>query len=254
MAKTLEFPDDVRPDFQGFSPEAFAFLDGLRKNNDRGWFKERKDIYDREVRFAMECLLGEFAPGRGPSGLPVRGDPKRGMFRVHRDIRFSKEKLPYKTHAGAVLSRSGARGDPGIVYIHVEPGASFVSSGFYAPDRDFLNAWRARMAAHPDEFLAAVAAFTEGRGKYRLRHRGALKSMPRGFAEHAGGPVAEYLKWKHFLVGRSVTDRQAQSRKLIDIVRETAEAALPLLDYGWTVLETAYEDDPRRHMRTRDGT
>ena len=250
--QTLEFPDDIRPDFHGFSPQAFAFLDGLKKNNDRAWFRDRKETYDSEVKFAMECLLGEFSPARGPSPLPVRGDPKRGLFRVHRDVRFSKDKQPYKTHVGAVLTRSGGKGDPGLVYVHIEPGASFVSAGFYAPDREFLTAWRLRMAERPDEFLETVAPFTAPRARYTLRHRGALKTLPRGFAEHADSPVAEYLKWKHFLVSRPVTDRQAQSRALVDIVRETGAAAVPLLDYGWQVLETAYGDDPRRHMRSKE--
>lgn len=254
--KTLEFPDDIRPDFQGFSKDAFAFLEGLKKNNERPWFQEHKEIYDGDVKFAMECLLGEFSPARGPQSghgaLPVRGDPKRGIFRIYRDVRFSRDKQPYKTHVGAVLTRSGGKGDPGLVYVHVEPGASFVSAGFYAPDREFLTAWRHRMAADPEEFMDTVAPYTVPRARYTLRHRGALKTLPRGFAEHADSPVAEYLKWKHFLISRPVTDRQAQSRKLIDIVRETGDAAIPLLDYGWRVLETAYEDDPRRHMRTKE--
>ena len=250
MARTLDFPDDIRPDFQGFSPDAFAFFEGLKKNNDRAWFKARKALYDADVKFTMECLLGEFAADRRPAGFPLRGDPKRGMFRIYRDVRFSKDKSPYKTHAGAVLTRSGGKGDPGIVYIHIEPGESFLSAGFYSLDKEFLGAWRNRMAARPDEFLDLVAPFTRPRGKYFLRHRGALKTMPRGFQDHADSPVAEYLKWKHYLVGRKITDRQAQSRKLVDLIAELTEAALPFLNYGWDILETAYEDDPRRHMRS----
>lgn len=250
MAKTLEFPDDVRPDFQGFSQSAFDFFEALKRNNDRAWFTERKALYDAEVKFQMECLLGEFAPSRGPSPLPVRGDPKRGMFRIHRDVRFSRDKQPYKTHAGAVLSRTGGRGEAGIVYVHIEPGGCFVSSGFYAPDRDFLTAWRNRMARNPDGFLSVIAPFTGKRSRYVLRHRGALKTLPRGFSEHAESAVADYLKWKHFLISRPVTDRQAQGRQLVGIVRDTAEAAIPLLDYGWDIFETMLDDDPRRHMRT----
>jgi len=107
------------------------------------------------------------------------------------------------------------------------------------------------MAADPREFLDLVEPFTKPRGKYFLRHRGALKTMPRGFQEHAESPVADYIKWKHFLVGRKITDNQAQSRKLVDLIAELADAALPFLSYGWEIYETAYEDDPRRHMRTK---
>ena len=252
MTQKLEFPEDIRPDFKGFSQDAFKFLIGLRNNNDRVWFKARKDTYDTEVKFPMECLLGEFTPDRRPNGFPLRGDPKRGMFRIYRDVRFSKDKNPYKVHCGAVLTPSGAKGDPGIVYIHIEPGESFLSAGFYSLDREFLYAWRTRIASNPDEFMEVVAPFTKPDSKYFLRHRGALKTMPRGFQEHADSPAADYIKWKHFLVGLKVTDKQAQSRKLVDLVGELADITLPFLSYGWSILETAYEDDPRKHMRKKE--
>lgn len=252
MAKTLDFPDDVRPDFQGFAPEAFSFLEGLRKNNDRDWFKARKDIYDTEIKFTMECLLGEFTANRRPPDFPVLGDPKKGMFRIYRDVRFSKDKNPYKTHAGAVMTRSGGKGDPGIIYVHIEPGGSFLSAGFYSLDKEFLSAWRTRIATDPDRFFDLIEPFAKPRVKYFLRHRGALKTMPRGFQEYADSPVADYIKWKHFLIGRSLTDKQAQSRKLLDHIRDLADIAKPFLSFGWDIHETAYEDDPRRHMRTRE--
>ena len=252
MKKLLEFPDDVRPDFQGFSKEAFAFFEGLARNNERPWFQSRKELYDTEVKFAMECLLGEFSRAAGTGSFPVRGDPGRGMFRIYRDVRFSKDKSPYKTHAGAVMTRSGSKGEPGLVYVHIQPGQCFVSAGFYSPGKEFLHAWRRHIAEDPDAFLELIAPFGGARSRYVLGHRGALKTMPRGFQEHAGSPVAEYLKWKHFLVSRKVTDRQAQSRKLLSIIRELGEIATPFLEFGWTIHETAMEDDPRRHMRVRE--
>jgi uncharacterized protein (TIGR02453 family) len=252
MAKTLDFPDDVRPDFHGFPPSALSFLENLAKQNDRVWFKAHKDTYDNDLKFPMECLLGEFTTDRRPSGFPVRGDPKHGIFRIYRDVRFAKDKAPYKTHIGAVMTRSGGKGDPGLIYTHIEPGASFLSAGFYSLDKEFLAAWRARIVAEPDRFLEIIAPFAGPRGKYILRHRGALKTLPRGFSEFADSPVAEFLKWKHFLVGRPLTDRQVQSRKLVDHIRELADITAPFLEFGWDVLETAYEDDPRRHMRLKE--
>src|SRR5690606_4538295 len=151
MPRELIFPDDVRPDFEGFGPAAFKFLRGLKRNNERAWFQARKDIYERELRFPMECLVASFGPH---DRLPVRGDPKRAVFRIHRDVRFSNDKRPYKTHIGAVLSRSGGRGDPGVVYIHIEPGGCFVGAGFYRPDPAFLTAWRQEMVREPEAFLA----------------------------------------------------------------------------------------------------
>ena len=90
MSIKLEFPDDVRPDFTGFPASAFDFFTGLKENNDRTWFKARKDTYDTDVKFVMECLVSEFSANRRPKGFPVQGDPKRGMFRIYRDVRVCK--------------------------------------------------------------------------------------------------------------------------------------------------------------------
>jgi uncharacterized protein (TIGR02453 family) len=252
MAKTLNFPHDIRPDFQGFSPTALSFLEDLAKHNERDWFKPRKETYDNALKFPMECLLGEFTSDRRPRGFPVQGDPKRGIFRIYRDIRFAKDKNPYKTHVGAVMTRSGGKGDPGLIYTHIEPGGSFLSAGFYSLDKEFLAAWRSRIAAEPDRFLGIIAPFEKPHSKYFIRHRGALKTMPRGFQEFADSPVADYLKWKHFLVGRTLTDKQVQSKNLVYHLRELADVACPFLEFGWDVLKTAYEDDPRRHMRAKE--
>ena len=251
MTQKLEFPDNIRPDFQGFSPDALKLLSMLKKNNNRAWFKNRKEAFEKEVKFSMECLLGEFTPERRPRDFALRGDPKRGIFRIYRDIRFSKDKTPYKTHCGGVLTRSGAKSDPGVIYIHIEPGNSFLSAGFYSLEKTLLNAWRERIARNPDEFIDIITQFSKPRGKYFIRRRDTLKTMPRGFQEHADSPVAHYIKWKHFLVGRKVTDKQVQSRKLIELIYGLEEVAQPLLSYGWGIQETAYKDDPRTHMRSK---
>jgi uncharacterized protein (TIGR02453 family) len=234
MPRELIFPDDVRPDFDGFGPAAFKFLRGLKRRNERAWFQERKEIYETELRFPMECLVASFGP---KNGLPVRGDPKRSLFRIHRDVRFSNDKSPYKTHIGAVMSRSGGRGDTGIVYIHIEPGGCFVSSGFYMPDPAFLTAWRHAMVREPKEFLAIARKLTRAGSRMALESHEALKKLPRGFEAHGESPVADYLRWKHFLVSRDVSDAEAGSKALVKIVRDVARAATPLLDYGWAIYD-----------------
>jgi len=239
-AAALVFPDDVRPDFAGFTPAAFRYLRGLARHNEKAWFDAHRETYDREVKFPMECLVASFARD---SGLPVWGNPKRSLFRIHRDVRFSHNKQPYKVHAGAVLTRDGGRGTSGMVYIHVQPGASFVSSGFYMPDPAVLTAWRRRMVENPKEFLAVARAVSRKGAPHTFLTREALKTLPQGFREHADSPVADYLKWKHFLVHRPVTDAEASGPGLVDIVRKLARTATPLLDYGWAVMEWV---EPRR--------
>ena len=249
MNRILEFPEDIRPDFHGFPLKGFDFLSALKENNNRQWFKERKECYEAELKFPMECLLAEFTQARKPKNFPVQGDPKRGMFRIYRDIRFSKDKLPYKTHAGAIMSRSGAKGEPGLIYIHIQPKNSFLSAGFYSPDKNFLTAWRHKLVSAPDVFLELIKPFSKPTAKYFLRQRGSLKTMPRGFAEHAESPVAEFVKWKHFLIGQKITDKQAQDRKLIKEIKEFVKVSEQFLQFGWNIYETAYKSDPRQHMR-----
>ena len=249
MTAKLVFPDDVRPDFEGFSEAAFGFLGELARNNQRGWFVGNRDIYETEIRFPLECLVAEFRPGGAGKGLPVRGDPTRAIFRIYRDVRFSKNKQPYKTHAGAVLSRTGGRGEPGVVYIHIQPENCFISAGFWRVDPPTLTAWRRRMVDDPEEWLAIVAPYDDDRDAAFMRTISALKTMPRGFKQDAGSPVAEWLKWKSFLLTRAVDDSDARSRGLVEIIREHAEKAVPLLEYGWEIADMPADDDPRRHMR-----
>lgn len=249
MTAKLVFPDDVRPDFEGFSEAAFGFLGELARNNQRGWFVENRDTYETEIRFPLECLVAEFRPGGAGKGLPVRGDPTRAIFRIYRDVRFSKNKQPYKIHAGAVLSRTGGRSEPGVVYIHIQPENCFISAGFWRVDPPMLTAWRRRMVDDPEEWLAIVAPYDDDRDAAYMRTISALKTMPRGFKQDADSPVAEWLKWKSFLLTRAVDDSDARSRCLVEIIREHAEKAIPLLEYGWEIADMPADDDPRRHMR-----
>lgn len=250
MSTKLVFPDDVRPDFEGFGNAAFRFLKGLAGNNERAWFAARRETYEAEIRFPLECLVAEFRPDGAAKGLPVRGDPSRGLFRIYRDVRFSKNKQPYKTHAGAILSRGGGRGEAGVVYIHVQPGNCFISAGFWRADPPMLTAWRQGIVDAPQEWMAIAAPYgTEpGEAPY-MRAISALKTMPRGFKDHAESPVAEYLKWKSFLLTRQVPDAVAKTREFIAVIAEHANKAVPLLDYGWAIADAAAEADPRRHMR-----
>jgi len=252
------FPDDIRPDFDGFRPEAFTFLRRLKRNNDRAWFLANRDAYDNEVRFPLECLIAEFAPDRAAGrGLAVRGDAGRALFRIHRDVRFSKEKKPYKTHAGAVLSRTGGRGEEGVVYVHIEPGGCRVSAGFWRPEPHVLTAWRNRMVDDPEAWLDIVRPYADPKGRMFMRTISALTTLPRGFQGHSGSEVAPYLRWKSFLLTRLVSDDEAKSRALVNVVRTVARAATPLLAYGWELVDAPGATDPRRHatavaLRNRD--
>ena len=224
------FPDDVRPEFQGIGAAGIKFLRDLKRNNERAWFQEHRDLYEREVRFPLECLVAELSDPA--HGLPLRGDPKRAVFRVYRDVRFSRDKSPYKTHAAAYLTRDGVKNAPGGLYIHIEPGKCFLGAGFFMPASALLQRWRQRMAAEPNHFLALVESYAADASLAFTTHQ-KLKTLPRGFKEHADSPVASYLSWKDFLLSRDVGDAEVAGREFVRTAADFAHRSLPLLEFGW---------------------
>src|SRR5437660_5407304 len=147
--------------FAGFRPAAFAFFSELRDNNDPAWFKPRKAVYEAEVLAPFRELIAAVGAALHEAGLPLVGDPRRGIFRIYRDVRFSPDKRLYKTHAGAVLTRSGGRRDPGVLYIHVAPGESMVAAGFWHPEPALLARLRRAVLDDPDGFLAIAGRLAE---------------------------------------------------------------------------------------------
>lgn len=209
------------------------FLRQLKERNEREWFKPRKSVYDDELVWPMQCLVAHVSAEAARRGVPLTADPKDAIFRIYRDTRFSKNKAPYKTHIGAVLTRSGHRKEPGGLYIHVEPGGSFVTGGFWQPENRVLQRWRQKIEALPDPFLSMMQRVEKA--GLDLESEEKLKRMPRGFQMDPDHPAAEYMRWKSFLATRRVSDAELTQPAFAEVVVETAVAALPLLEFGWDV-------------------
>lgn len=218
--------------FAGFRPAAFEFFRGLAVNNDPLWFKPRKSIYETEVLAPFRALMTALSAALAAVGIPLIGNPDRGIFRIYRDVRFSANKQLYKTHQGGVLTRSGGKGDPGLLYVHLEPGASIIGVGFWHPPPELLNRLRRAVATEPDEFLA-LAAQLKAAGYALTCESETLTRLPRGFDMAKDTPVADYVCWKNFLTDTAIGDAEMQSPDLVDRIIEFALAARPLLDWGW---------------------
>jgi uncharacterized protein (TIGR02453 family) len=221
-------------EFAGFPAAAFAFLAQLRDNNDPLWFKPRKAVYENEVLGPFRALLAAVAAALQEEGLPLVGDPRRGIFRIYRDVRFSHDKRLYKTHAGAVLTRSGGRHDPGVLYLHVEPAGSMVAAGFWHPEPGLLSRLRHAILAEPDEFLRLAREME--RSGHPLASDDRLSRPPRGFETAKGTPVEGYVGWKSFTVHRPLTDAELQSPAAVDRIVEFARQVVPLLKWGWAAV------------------
>ncbi|NNF57963.1 MAG: DUF2461 domain-containing protein [Rhodothermaceae bacterium] len=231
----MPVPTDALPPFPGFRAEAFQFLRDLKAHNEREWFKPRKATYEDELLWPARCLIAQVSEEAPHHGLPLRGTPKKSVFRIYRDTRFSKNKAPYKTHVGLVLTRTGAKDDPGGLYVHIEPDNCFLAAGFWAPESPFLRRWRERIVANPDGFLQTVEQVEEA--GLTLSARDSLKRMPRGFEDFADHPAADYLKWKGTIANQPVADAEAMTPAFTETVLTFAAAAQPLLDFGWTLTD-----------------
>lgn len=221
--------------FYGFSAQGLKFLRDLKKNNDRAWFAPRKELYERECLEPLRALTIALGVALRKAKIPIEPDPTRVGFRIYRDVRFSRDKSPYKTNLGTYLPYRGMRGAPGGLYVHIAPKASFVAAAFYQLDREPLQRWREAMAANPRRFQAVVRALE--RNHIALGEReDALKRMPRGFEALGESAIAPYFKLSSFIVSRQLSDDDVTGRGLVAESVGLTKQAKPLLEYGWDVL------------------
>jgi len=221
--------------FAGFRPAAFAFFRELQNNNDPAWFKPRKALYEAEVLAPFRELIAAVGDALGRAGLPLAGDPTGSIFRIYRDVRFSSDKRLYKTHAGAVLTRSGNKRDPGVLYLHVAPGESMVAAGFWHPEPALLTRLRRAILDDPEEFLTMAEGLAAAGSALSSDER--LSRPPRGFEAAKGTPVAGYVGWKSFTSHAPLSDAEVQSTQLVERILDFARVAMPLLRWGWAVID-----------------
>jgi uncharacterized protein (TIGR02453 family) len=221
--------------FEGFPPSGLRFLRDLAKHNDRAWFAPRKHIYERDILHPMQQLVVELSERFERKKIPVCGDVRRSIFRIYRDVRFSHNKLPYKTHAAAYLSPDGGRHTPGGLYVHVAPKGAFLSLAFYDLHPMLLQRWRIAMAEEPKAFAAVIRQLA--RRKLQIippdEEEDALRRMPRGFTHLAETELGSYFRLRHFLIHDDLEDATLGSRRLVERAVTFVERGLPLLTYGW---------------------
>jgi uncharacterized protein (TIGR02453 family) len=216
-----------------FSPASLRFFRQLRAHNDKQWFEARRGEYEEHVREPMRELISELDARLAGFAPEIGGDPKRSMFRINRDTRFSKDKSPYKTNAGCWfhhqratrhVGSDAAEGSAGF-YFHLEPGDSFVGAGLWMPPRPMLHKLRESIAESHRPLERAVASLPKRFGGLDDEH--VLTRMPRGYApDH---PAAKWLRYQSFVSGRSLTDAQVTSSKLPALLARDFEEMLPLV-------------------------
>jgi uncharacterized protein (TIGR02453 family) len=221
--------------FRGFSRGALTFLRQLKRNNEREWFQANKETFDNEVLAPLKLLVEEVDVRFGSFAPEFVGDPKRSIFRIYRDVRFSKDKSPYKTHAAAWFKHqnsaqgvgSEAHGAGAGYYFHLEPGASFIGGGIWMPPRPTLNRLRDSIAAKPKEFEQTIGAPAFRRRFGNLSEESMLTRLPRGFTP--GHPAEKWLRYQSFTAGADLTDADVQHRKMVDKIEKDFRTMLPFV-------------------------
>ena len=140
-----------------FTKDFITFFKGLGKNNNREWFQEHKKDYENHVKEPFNEFLREAIAGVQKFDDEVNIEPKDAAFRIYRDIRFSKDKTPYKDHVGAVISREGRKGKdyPGF-YTHISASSVWIGGGAYFLEKEKLRKVRQEIVYHHDEFSKLI--------------------------------------------------------------------------------------------------
>jgi uncharacterized protein (TIGR02453 family) len=228
MKRTIAPDLDIYPPFNGFPREGLLFLKRLKKNNNRPWFQKHKTEYEEFVRFPMQCLVASLAERMSDDSPEIEFNPKHSIFRIYRDVRFSKNKAPYKTNIAAVFSLRGRKGvgeTPGL-YVGIEPGEVFLGGGVYMPTSEQLKAFRKAIMKNPDEFLAVVENKTfkkEFGGIWGER----LTRPPIGFPKDH--PLIEHLKLKQFYVGKVRGETACLKPRFLEEVIDAFKKTMPLV-------------------------
>ena len=223
-------------EFKGFTPDAMRFFEELADNQNKEWMAANKARYEGSVREPLAALVIALNDRFEREGISLRGDPKRSLFRINRDVRFSADKRPYNDHASAALTRDGDKQSPGVLYMQFSPAGSFAAAGFFRPEADMLHRLREGVVADPKGWKAMTAAL-DAVG-LSLGRDDTLVRPPKGF-ESADAEIADDLKLKSWTVTRTLSPHGIDSPKLVELLVKFGQEALPLLEFGWSALARA---------------
>ena len=222
--------------FSGFGRDVSSFFEQLAANQNREWFEAHRETYEQAVRAPLAALVDALAFAFEAHGIALTGSAKTSLFRINRDVRFSKDKSPYKTNAGAVLSRDGTKQGTGVLYVQVGGAeSSFMALGFYGPEPDDLDALRQAIVASPKAWAKTEAALQKAGLALSREH--ALSRVPKGFEAHAGSKLADVLRLKSLVVRRPIEPDMLFTPGLIDEVIGFARAGEELLSFGRNAID-----------------
>jgi uncharacterized protein (TIGR02453 family) len=216
-----------------------SFLSDLSLNNNREWFNDNKERYlkvknefDRIVQHLIP-LVHKIDPSIGSL------EPNDCIFRIYRDVRFSKNKDPYKIHFGAYISKDGRKSKQAGYYLHIQPGHSFVAAGAYMPEPDILKEIRLEILDKTEDFKKIIYN-KEFKKNFPKLEGEKLKTIPKGFPKDFED--AEFLKLKSFEVTHSISDDLLFSPSFDDYLVSLIKLAYPYNNFMNNVIK-AYRQE-----------
>lgn len=206
----------------------FDFLKQLAKNNNKEWFEHNKKLYETAKKeheaFVHEVLKEMAVHEEGFGGQKA----KDCMFRIFRDVRFSKDKTPYKTNFGAVFSKGGKKHTGAGYYVHLEPGKNFIGGGIWMPESEVLKKIRQEVDYNLEE-LEGILKEKKFQKLFKEIDGERLKKAPQGYDEE--NPAIEYLKLKSFTVGTPVSDKDVLDKNFVKKTLDVFHTMKPFVDF-----------------------
>lgn len=210
--------------------KGFRFLKNLKRNNQRDWFLEHKGEYEEFLRQPFQEVIIDLGEKLKTEAKGIQFDPKKSIFRINRDTRFSANKDPYKTNIGAsfVYSRHNKKDENPGLYLHVEPNNCFVAGGLYMPTGEQLRKIRELIKREPEVFKKIIChpkvkKYFGGLSGERL------KKAPQG--TDPNHRQIELLKWKQFIYIKRYKDKDFQTGDLAKKVKNEFAAMMPLIEW-----------------------
>lgn len=217
--------------FPGFPPEMGRFLRGLKRNNTREWFQPRKHLFDKDVKGPMLELVAALNQDLVKYAPEFVTEPKKAIFRIYRDTRFSHDKTPYKTNIAASFARRGSSTTglgTGGFYFHLSPDEIEVAGGIYHPERETMLIVRQHIADHYDE-MRKILADRKARKLVGDLRGDELTRAPKGFdPEH---PAIDLIKKKDWILDVSLDPKLAHSPKLYQEIADRFRAMAPFIEF-----------------------
>jgi uncharacterized protein (TIGR02453 family) len=212
-------------------PHTVKFLKDLKKNNNREWFEANRKKYE-EAKADFEAFVANvLAELSNVDETIAHLKPKDCMFRINRDVRFSKNKAPYKTNFAMYISKGGKKTSDAGYYFHCEPGSAFIAGGVWMPMAPELKKIRQEIDYNFEEFqgILSETVFNNAFGNLDRSEGGVLTRPPKGYEDN--NPAIEYLKLKSFIATAPLPDEALAHNALVNTVVEHFKTMKPFVDF-----------------------